>query len=329
MTSSTYPLRLVLLAALGACGSFEDEDIVVDTRVLAMAASVPDQVIDIDFENPQSEAELLAMLEPSRMCALVADPAHRRRLRWSMTLCTLNNDERCYGPTAKIGAGLAEDPEETPDKAATEICADVHPDGNLLGVIRHAFENDEFGGVGGLDYGVSLVVGGEDVDPALDLYAGKTLRVAPRIPAERTANTNPDVDHFELSIEDGEPRPLPLGRCIDLPEKIAVAPRARVRLVPIESPTTRETYVVPTIDGQQQQFTEAPTYQWSAGAGSFSAGRTGGPRDVAGNPAPLFTDWRAPDADDIGAGVDVPLWIVQRDERLGATWYESCLRVVP
>jgi len=23
------------------------------------------------------------------------------------------------------------------------------------------------------------------------------------------------------------------------------------------------------------------------------------------------------------------LWIVQRDERLGETWYEGCLRVVP
>ena len=26
---------------------------------------------------------------------------------------------------------------------------------------------------------------------------------------------------------------------------------------------------------------------------------------------------------------DVALWVVQRDERLGAHWYESCVRVVP
>ena len=56
---------------------------------------------------------------------------------------------------------------------------------------------------------------------------------------------------------------------------------------------------------------------------------SGGPRDFAGNPAPLFTDWRAPNRDDVGEGLDVPFWIVQRDERLGATWYEACLRVVP
>ena len=322
-------MKRALFVMLAACGSFEDEDIVIDTRVIAMAATVPDQVIDVDLENPQSDAELLAMMKPSRMCALVADPSRDRRLRWTMTLCTLNNDERCYGPRSMLGAGLSEDPETTPDKTATQICADIPVDGNLLGVIRNAFENDEFSGLGGLDYGVSLTVGGEDVEPALDLFAGKSLRVAPRIPMERAANTNPDLERIDITIDSGEPIALPLGRCIDQTEKLAVPPRAVVRLIPIESMTTRETYVVPTVDGQSQQFTEAPTYQWAAGSGGFSSGMTGGPRDFAGNPAPLFTDWRAPDAKDIGQGIDVPFWIVQRDERLGATWYEACLRVMP
>ncbi|MBA3503247.1 MAG: hypothetical protein H0T65_23000, partial [Deltaproteobacteria bacterium] len=66
--------RAWLALALAACGSFEDEDIVLDTRVLAMAATVPDQVIDVDLENPQSDLELLEQLVPTRMCALVADP---------------------------------------------------------------------------------------------------------------------------------------------------------------------------------------------------------------------------------------------------------------
>jgi hypothetical protein len=321
--------RAWLALALAACGSFEDEDIVIDTRVLAMAATVPDQVLDVDLENPQSDLELLEQLVPTRMCALVADPSKGRRLRWSMTLCTLNNDERCYGPSSMIATGFAEDRETTLDETAIEICAEINPDGNLLGVIRFAFEEDQFSGLGGLDYGVSLAVGGEDVEPALDLYAGKSLRVAPRIPAERSANTNPNLDHIEISIDGAEPIPLPLGRCITQATKITVGPRALVRITPIESAITRETYVVPTVDGQSQAFTEAPTYQWTAGAGGFSSGSTGGPRDFAGNPAPLFTDWRAPRIEDIGEGVDVPIWLVQRDERLGATWYESCVHVAP
>jgi hypothetical protein len=188
---------------------------------------------------------------------------------------------------------------------------------------------DQFGGLGGLDYGVQLVVGGEDVDPELDLYAGKSLRVAPRIPAARTANTNPDLDHIEVSIDGAEPVPLPIGRCVMPTTKLQIPARAVVRITPVESATTRETYVVPTLDGQSQAFTEAPTYQWTAGAGGFSSGMTGGPRDFAGNPAPLFTDWRAPRAEDIGEGLDVPIYLVQRDERLGATWYETCVHVVP
>jgi hypothetical protein len=321
--------RALLLTALAACGSFEDEDIVIDTRVLAMSATVPDQVIDVDLENPQPGVELLDQIVPTRMCALVADPGTTRRLRWSMTLCTLNSDERCYGPKTLLAEGMAEDPEITTDAAAIEMCATVNPDGNLLGVVMFAFMEAELGGIGGVDYGIGFTVGGEDVDPALDLFAGKTLRVAPRIPAERTANKNPDLDHIDIAIDGADPVPLPLGRCINQPTKLEVKAGVKSRITPVESATTRETYVVPTLDGQSQAFTEAPTYQFTAGAGGFSSGSTGGPRDIAGNPAPLFTDWRAPKPDDVGSGIDVPLWIVQRDERLGATWYESCVRVVP
>lgn len=321
--------RAWLALALAACGSFEDEDIVIDMRVLAMAATVPDQVIDVDLENPQSDVELLEQLVPTRMCALVADPTQDRRVRWSMTLCTLNNDERCYGPQSMLGSGISEDPETSLDDSAIEICSDINPDGNLLGVVRFAFMNDSVGGLGGLYYGVSLVVGGEDDDPSLDLYAGKSLTVAPRIPAARTANTNPNLERIDASIDGAEPIALPLGRCVKQATKVTVAPRAVVRITPIETPTTRETYVLPTIDGQSRTFTEATTYQWAAGAGGFSAGSTGGPRDFAGNPAPLFTDWRAPRIEDVGEGVDVPIWIVQRDERLGATWYETCVHVAP
>lgn len=320
---------LAIIAALAGCASFEDEDIVLDTRILAMAATVPDQVLDIDLENPQSETELLEQLVSTRMCALVADPESERRLRWAMQLCVLNQDERCEGPISMLGSGISEDPESSLDEAAREICVDINPDGNLLGVIRYAFEEDQFSGLGGLDYGVQLIVAGEGTPAAADLYAGKSLRVAPRIPVERAANLNPDLERIDVTIDGGEPLPLPLGRCVMQATKLAVKPRARVRISPIESITTRERYVVPTIDGQSQSFTEAPTYQWAAGAGSFSSGSTGGPRDFSGNPAPLFTDWRAPDSDDVGAGVDVPIWLVQRDERLGATWYESCVHVAP
>jgi hypothetical protein len=102
-----------------------------------------------------------------------------------------------------------------------------------------------------------------------------------------------------------------------------------VRLTPIEAATSRETYVAPTLDGLSEMFNETLTYQWVASGGSLSKGDTGGPRDVTGNPAPLFTDFKSPSADDITGPTDIALWIIQRDERLGVTWYESCIRVIP
>ncbi len=321
--------RALVLALCAACGSFEDENVVIDTRILAMSATPPDQLVDVDLEDPQSETELLEQLEPAEMCALVADPSFDRRMRWSMTLCVLDNDERCSTdlPSVKLGSGLIADPDIA--VPAPRMCVTINPDGNLLGILRLVFEGDTFRGLGGLDYGISLAVGGEDVEAALDLHAGKTVRVTPRIPAERTANSNPVIDHFDASIDGTEPVVLPLGRCVDQPSPIEIGPRATVRITPIERPETREVYIVPTLDGRQQTFTESPTYQWLVGAGGVSSGSTGGPRDFSGNPAPLFTDYRAPRAEDLDGVLDVPVWIVVRDERLGATPYESCLRVVP
>lgn len=320
----------LLLAALVGCGSFEDPDIVLDFRVLALSASVPEQIIDIDITNPAPPVELLEQMVPTEICVLLSDRNFDRRLRWSMTLCNLNNDERCPegGPQAPVGSGIWDDPELSP--APPQLCATVNPDGNLLGVVLDALEGDQYGGVGGVYYGVSLVVGGEDADPALDLYAAKNLRVQPRIPPELTANNNPSLAGVDVRLaEDGEFQPLALARCVDQTDPIVVAPGQRIRFMPIEPEGVREEYVVPTIDGMSRTFTESPTYQWLASAGNISSGRTGGPRDAFGNPAPLFTDWTAPREKDLEGPLDVSFWFIQRDERLGLAWYEACVRVVP
>ncbi|MBA2538665.1 MAG: hypothetical protein H0V17_03445 [Deltaproteobacteria bacterium] len=323
-----------LITFVAACASFESPDIVIDTRVLAMSATVPDQVIDIDLSMGQPQpADLLDQMVPSTMCALVADPTFDRRLRFSMTLCQ-RCDEGCCEGGARVA--LTEGFIEDPDIAipAPEMCATVEPDGNLLGIVLQILEADTFMGLGGIDYGVVLQVGGEGEDPALDQIAGKTLRLNPRIPAEVTANANPSLDRFDAApyTEDSrtmDPFPLPMGRCVDQIAPLELVPTQRVRITPVETEGTRETYVVPTIDGEGQTFTESPTYQWLAVAGSYSSGSTGGPRDFSGNPAPLFSEFRAPRAEDLDGPTDIPLWIIQRDERLGATWYETCIRVVP
>lgn len=324
-------IRLAAVLAIAAgCTSFPDEDIVVDLRVLAISATPPEQVVTIDLSAPPNPGQLLEQLVETRVCALITDPAQARRIRYKFTLCVYGEAARCDPdlPMTQLGAGTIEDPDTAP-LAQTQICATIAPNGNLLGILTETLESDPFAGLGGVDYLVALAVGGEDAAPALDEHAAKTLRVAPRIPDSRQANINPTLDGIDATLEGGEPVRLPIGRCADQAQPLEIAANTRLKLTPIEAQTAREAYVVPTIDGRTMMFTESLTYQWLATAGGFSAGSTGGTRDVAGNFPDLFTEYRAPNAGDLEGPTDVQLWIVQRDERYGATWYETCVRVVP
>jgi hypothetical protein len=320
------------VAGIAGCGSFQDPNVVVDLRVLAISASPPDQMIDVDLTQPVMPASLLAQLVPTQICALIADPGLDRRLAWSLTMCPLASGDRCDEDLqVPLGDGLLDDPDTTAPEPS--LCATIDPNGNLLGVLQRALEDDALHGLGGLYYGVVLRVGGEDANRDLDQYAAKSLRVAPRIPKTATANTNPRIDRIDATIDattdDGAPVALPLIRCAENPAPFELPPATKLRLLPIEPDGAREVYVVPTLDGKSQMFTESLTYQWVASAGGLSSGSTGGPRDVSGNPAPLFSDYKSPDNSELDGPTDVSLWNIQRDERLGVHWYESCIRVVP
>jgi hypothetical protein len=323
------PILAAIASGLAAgCGSFQDPNVVVDLRILAMTASPPDQVLDVDLTQPVMPQALLAKLVATEVCVLIADPALDRRLLWSLSMCSGTAGGRCgVDDEVPLGGGLLDDPDTTVPEP--RLCVTVEPDAKLLGILLQWLQNDSLHGLGGVDYSVQLRVGGEDGDRDLDQYASKTVRVAPRIPMARTANTNPSMAGIDAALEDQPGAPVPLVRCPDNTAPPTIAPDTRLRLTPIEPDGTREVYVVPTLDGKTQTFTESLTYQWVASAGGFSSGSTGGPHDLSGNPAPLFTDYRAPAAADLDGPTDVSLWIVQRDERLGETWYEGCLRVVP
>jgi len=318
----------LLLVMLGACSSFEDPDIVLDFRVLGMEAEIPEQIIDIDVTQPPKSDEVLAQLVDTRVCALMSDQNFDRQLRWTATLCNLDNAERCSADVqVKLGSGIWDDPDTTatPDN----FCIDVPANGNLLGVALDYLNNDALHGIGGIYYGVSLRVGGVGADENLDLYAAKSLRIQPRIPPELTANTNPFLDHIEVSVDGADNVILQDARCWDQAAPMEVAPESVLRIYPIEPDGVRETYVVPTLDGMSRMFTESLTYQWLASAGAYASGSTGGTRDAFGNPAILWTEWHAPKAKDLEGPTDVDLWIIQRDERLGVKWYRGCVRVVP
>jgi hypothetical protein len=319
---------VAIATALGACGDFEDPAIVLDLRVLAVTATPPEYVIELDPMNPPDPADV--MLDPFTVKALVADPDFDRPLAWSMTMCaqqvTEGGDGRCppRRPQVVIGSGVVDDPDTGAMPYPTQAFA---PDASTFVLLQDAIENDPLGGFSGIDLQIQLSIApeGESLETT-NTVAAKRVRFAAKIPIERVANNNPTLDGVE--VDRGDPTlavPLAPGRCVEQAAPIEVAPGETLHLNPLEPPGVREDYVVPTLDGGSRMFTENISYQWLAGAGSFSAPTTGGERDPFGNDPPLDTEWTA--ADDAMPGALIPLWVVARDERLGGVWFESCVRI--
>jgi hypothetical protein len=311
-------MRLGVLA-LASCASFEDPTLIKDLRVIAMTATPPDQVLDLDLANPPQAAELIDKLEPTAVCATVADPNRSAKLRWSMTACLPDNG-RCdpTRPMFELARGEALDPELVSDA----FCAPVVPSGSLLAILLDALEGDTLRGLDGISYSVELRVGVVDDPPELDQFGLKSVRVFARVPETRVPNRNPSITQLQLQTPELH-IPALLGCTSDRAHPI-VRPRTRVGIVPVELEGTRELYPVLALDGSFEMFDETLTYQYLATAGQMSDQFGGGPRDAFGNEPGLGTTWTAPDF-----ATEAQLWMIQRDERGGVSVYPFCIRVQP
>lgn len=331
--SAAAALCALAVMASAACDpGFEEETEVIDLRPLAITAQPPEQVLDLDPQNLPSPDVLLAQLQPIDICALAGDPLERS-LRWSFTVCVEGDDVRCDEGRPKIdlvASAVSPDPELSLPRS--QMCARLQPDVSLLLVLQSAIEADALSGFSGIDLLLQWKVGVDGAPAALTEYAGKRLRFAAKVPANRVANVNPTVTGFTATVDTpagSVELPLPLGRCIDQAAPITIPPGGAVRILPVEPAGLREAYVVPTFDGKVREFTETITYQWLTTSGSFSRSSSGGKRDAFGNIPEIDSTFRTRNAKDLSGPVDASIWIVQRDERLGEAWYESCVRVVP
>jgi len=319
VVTARAPRRLLPLLLVACSPGFESRSIVLDLRMLGMRGDPPEVVEEFDPANP-----VIPDLPPVTLTALVADPGAQRRLAWTLVACPPATNRRCDG--ASLLVPLAEGSTDDPESAsATDISGELRADAALL---EAAFEGeqDELG-FGGLQVMVELRVWPDGDPPDQAAVGSKRILYAPKIPRERTANTNPTLT--SLGVDDAEPFskddlvPFEGGACSDggLPP-LEVAVETELRLEPVEPEGVRERYVLPTLDGGSREITENLRYAWFATAGSFSAEETGGPIDFFGNAPPLHTYWTAP----AEAG-PVDLWLVQRDERGGTSWQRRCFSV--
>lgn len=331
-TSHVMATAAAVVAA--GCGSFEDPAIVRDFRVLAVSAEPTEYVIPFDPAAPPTPEDI--ELPPFFVEAVIADPRENRTIDWEMTICAADPDEgRCLAdhPSQRFAAGTTVDPERGPIGNHTAV-ATYQPDANTYALLLDAIEQDPLGGFSGIDLQVQLRAVPTGLGEADAVYAAKKVRFAAQVPAARTPNQNPFVDRFDWDIggDNPESRAMPYGRCAELgdpdfPQLMTIQLGEVLFLMPKEPDGVRETYLVPTFDGSSREFTENLSYQWLAGDGEWNAPFTGGPKDPFGNTPPLHAEWTPPDDFD-GDSVDVPIWVIQRDERLGSRWYSSCVRVI-
>ncbi len=328
----------LVICVLSGCTTFEDPSIVLDLRIIAMTASLdraattgglgPEQVVQIDFARP-NPVEILAQLQPTEVCGLVADPAAHRTLRWKMTVCILGLDNRCDldHPVIELGAGLLDDPDDS--ETRKQACATIYPDQKLLTILREAVEANPVQALGGVEYGVVMEID-DPLTPDSAVFGAKHLRVAAPVPENRRANLNPYIDYLDAAVETIG-LSIPRARCSDPPQLGVEIPEVEggdvVTLFPVEPEATREVYFAPTLSGGSERVTETLTYQWLAAQGSFSDEVTGGGHDILGNQSLLGTEWRAPRG--LSVPTDISIWMVQRDERYGASVLETCIRVTP
>jgi hypothetical protein len=211
---------------------------------------------------------------------------------------------------------------------------------------------------GNLDVQIEVAVRGADQGQEDLQYGSKRMRYAVPLCEGREANQNPAIALQATRLEDGEPTGEPIdvavGRCSDIAAPLEVRAGAEIEFDP--EPTfdpdpepapepepgveprcdpgpagLRERYCVPTYGGDAREFCENLTYTWYATHGTWEPEQSGGPKNAAtGELSEVESTWTAPDDRDvIGDGLNVPVWVVQRDERGGQSWVETCVRVLP
>ena len=338
-----HTIALAGLVAVAGCGSFETASIVLDLRMLSLVVTPPEVLIPLDAETdlmdlPQVDIEV---------CALIADPADSRALDYRMMACWPNVETlRCDDPArAKVlitgtpGSPFARVPDPEEAGEPVRVCATMSSNAVLPVLILDQIDRlgsyedvaaQVIANGGNLDVQIEIAVRGADQGQDDLQYGSKRMRYAVPLCEGREPNQNPGIASLQARVDGAEPVAMPVGRCVDMAAPLQVGPGAAVEIEPVPTEGARQDSCVPTFDGGARAFTENLTYTWYATHGSWELEKTGGPRDIADNEPEYDSTWTAPrNPDVIGAGVDVPVWVVQRDERGGQSWIESCVRVRP
>jgi hypothetical protein len=354
-------LLLVGLLLLGCAQGFDNETNVKDLRILAVPADPPELLIDGGPMSMAAElcptpdvlkglkAELATHLSAHALPTmtlhpLVVDPqGNGRPVHYRAVACvspTGGVDEEGGGGNMMpggvrqtIGRGAC------PDNAPLLAEGDASP---APGSLTPKFEvplplNPDLlvAGLGqdplGLLYGLALTVQVTASAGQEQVVVRKRVLVTARLTADQAPNQNPVIPFVSYRKTENDPETL-----YDATQPPMVHLGDKLRFQP--SPGIKETY--PTRIGDRhtgcvhtETVTEALRFAFFATAGTFSPDSTNTEpsvfRESGPDPHRLESVYEAPKTLLPGQSDLVHVWIVTRDERVGSSYTELTLRLVP
>ena len=230
-------------------------------------------------------------------------------------------------PQIFIGSGTIPDPDTTSPEP--QLCATIQPNDDLISVLLNYVENDPLMGLGGIDYGLLLEVGDAGVDPSQDHLRREDAAGHAADPGDRDAEQQP-VHHGPDGVRRRQRRRGAPARALrgPRPDEHHAADR--------HTPTTscgsrRSSHRAFTRSTSCRRSTAArrcsPRRSRTSGTRAAAVSRpisTGGPVDCSATRRRSTPTGTRPTRALITDVTDVPLFIIQRDDRLGEAWFETC-----
>jgi hypothetical protein len=356
-----YLSWLAVALLLPSCTpDFDDPTTVKDLRLLAVAADIPEVIVDLPpltltgVSTPADLAALLAevtaklpaMFPPITLTPLVLDPhGDGRPVHFSAVTCnnaSTTGPDQSRGPGLVMPAGRIRDtidrdpcPQDSPVLAEQDVAP--QEDGTIpfpvsLVVTRDelalALATDPLGAVYGLPVTIQITAsaGTESV------VARKRVVFVPRLVPTQTANRNPVITGLTLRTSDDDPG-VPFNLQDPMSDPPTVPLGAEVSIEPDRGEA--ETYPTMVTDRRTGALsltfaTEALRYAFFASAGTFAPATTSTEPSPLREPPrrPLASKYHAPTAVAPGDTDVVSIWVVNRDERAGASFVKVAVRLV-
>ncbi len=338
MFACARPLLLVAAFGLLACTPrFENATTVIDLRLLGVKAEPPE--ILIDLAAAAAAGTITDPLPPVVLTPLIVDPKGAARpVQIRVEACPNDPDEAIMGGMGMRPGMVGDTVSDRPCGDGAVLIADASlpagPDGTVpfettftptLPFLIEAARADPLGVELGLPVRITFTVKAGDET----VRSFKRILFSQRLSPDHQPNQNPVVTRFFMRQRREDPRE-PLDATMP-----PVVPRGTSLRIAV-APAVAEAYSARAFNATERRFytervpEETLRYSFYATRGIFA------PSSVSNDPSPLLTNpttdlettYEAPgEALPPGADPHVDVFVVVRDERAGASFTRTRLRV--